>query len=79
MCKTLHLKLDLLPLQDAKRASIGGGWGRPSAADEGEAGGDGRALLIDSRENANRGLLSADSLLYDSTGARCNTRFWRRS
>ena len=75
----LHLKLDLLPLQDGKRGSVGGGWGRSSAAEEGDVGGDGRALLIDARGNANQGLLSADSLLYDSTGARRNTRFWRRS
>ena len=80
-CELMHplLKLDLLPLQDGKRGSIGGGWGRPSAAERGDAGSDDRAPLSNSQEDANRGLLSADSLLYDSTGARRNTRFWRRS
>ena len=74
-----HQKLNLLRLQDGKHGSVGEGWGRPSAAEEGDASSDGRSLLTGSHEDPNRGLLSADSLLYDSTGARRSTRFWRRS
>ena len=75
----LMLMLMLVHMLDGKRGSSGSGWGRPSTADRDDVCGGIEAPLVDTQEDVDRGLLSAESLLYDSTGARRNTRFWRKS
>ena len=55
-----------------------GGLGRTSMTGLGDAGDGDKAVLI-AEEEPDRGLLDADSLLYDGAGKRRNMRFWRRS
>ncbi len=73
---TVDADPQLLPNRNCERDD--GGLGRASVEELGDAG-DGDKTVLIAGEEPDRGLLDADSLLYDGTGKRRNMRFWRRS
>ena len=76
---TMTVDMDLpLPSSQDGEPDGSGGWAAAPSTDQGDTGDGGRAAF-GAGEEPDRGLLTADNLLYDGTGKRRIMRFWRRS